>query len=94
MVKIHNLYRGNPITTNPFSITEEELNIEEERLPPYLCFPIWEKQLKVQFASRGQHVIANTIRDIIPLFFYESSIERLCFNSFYEFLLEKIPDIP
>jgi conjugation system TraG family ATPase len=83
----------NPITTNPFSITEEEYNIEKKDYLLTLVSLLW-KTAEGSVSQVEADVIANTISGYYSSFFSnESSIERLCFNSFYEFALEKIPDI-
>jgi conjugation system TraG family ATPase len=82
-----------PITTNPFSITEEEYNIEKKDYLLTLISLLW-KTVEGTVSQVEADVISNTISAYYSSFFSkESNIDRLCFNSFYEFALEKIPEI-
>jgi conjugation system TraG family ATPase len=83
----------NPITTNPFSITEEEYNIEKKDYLLTLVSLLW-KTAEGTVSQVEADVISNTISAYYSSFFSsESKIGRLCFNSFYDFALEKIPEI-
>ena len=82
-----------PITTNPFSITEAEYNIEKKDYLLTLISLLW-KTVEGTVSQVEADVISNTISAYYSSFFSkESNIDRLCFNSFYEFALEKIPEI-
>jgi conjugation system TraG family ATPase len=82
-----------PITTNPFSITEEEYNIEKKDYLLTLISLLW-KTAEGTVSQVEADVISSTISAYYSSFFSgESEIDRLCFNSFYEFALEKIPEI-
>ncbi len=82
-----------PITTNPFSITEEEYNIEKKDYLLTLISLLW-KTAEGTVSQVEADVISSTISAYYSSFFSgESKIDRLCFNSFYEFALEKIPEI-
>ena len=82
-----------PITTNPFSITEEEYNIEKKDYLLTLISLLW-KTAEGTVSQVEADVISSTISAYYSSFFsQESTIDRLCFNSFYEFALEKIPEI-
>jgi conjugation system TraG family ATPase len=82
-----------PITTNPFSITEEEYNIEKKDYLLTLISLLW-KTVEGTVSQVEADVISNTISAYYSSFFSkDSNIDRLCFNSFYEFALEIIPEI-
>ena len=82
-----------PITTNPFAITAEEYNIEKKDYLLTLVSLLW-KTAEGTVTQVEADVISNTISGYYSSFFSnESKIDRLCFNSFYEFALEKIPEI-
>lgn len=82
-----------PITTNPFAITEEEYNIEKKDYLLTLVSLLW-KTAEGQVSQVEADVISSTISAYYASFFSDDGqIERLCFNSFYEFALEKIPEI-
>lgn len=83
----------NPITTNPFSITEEEYNIEKKDYLLTLVSLLW-KTAEGTVSQVEADVISSTISAYYSSFFsQEGKIDRLCFNTFYEFALEKIPQI-
>ncbi|WP_339751155.1 TraG family conjugative transposon ATPase [Algoriphagus aquimarinus] len=82
-----------PITTNPFSISEEEYNIEKKDYLQTLVSLLW-KTAEGTVTQVEADVISNTISGYYSAFFSdESKIDRLCFNSFYEYALDKIPEI-
>ena len=82
-----------PITTNPFAITEEEYNIEKKDYLLTLVSLLW-KTAEGQVTQVEADVISSTISAYYASFFSDDGqIGRLCFNSFYEFALEKIPEI-
>lgn len=83
----------NPITTNPFAIKEEEYNIEKKDYLLTLVSLLW-KTSEGLVSQVEADVISNTISGYYSSFFSnDGKIARLCFNSFYDFALEKIPDI-
>ncbi|WP_245578749.1 TraG family conjugative transposon ATPase [Algoriphagus vanfongensis] len=82
-----------PITTNPFAISEEEYNIEKKDYLLTLVSLLW-KTAEGTVSQVEADVISNTISAYYSSYFSESGkINRLCFNSFYEFALDKIPEI-
>ncbi|WP_339867097.1 TraG family conjugative transposon ATPase [uncultured Algoriphagus sp.] len=82
-----------PITTNPFSISEEEYNIEKKDYLQTLVSLLW-KTAEGTVTQVEADVISNTISGYYSSFFSEESkIDRLCFDSFYEYALDKIPEI-
>jgi len=77
-----------PITMNPFQITEAEYNIEKK---DFLCTLIgltW-KGAEGSFTQVERDVVMNVISAYYLKFFAEKG--DLKFNTFYEFALEKIP---
>jgi len=85
-----------PITMNPFAISQEEYNIEKKDFLLTLVCLIW----------KGAEGVATQVeKDVISAVissYYAMAFERLpaggdafrlCFNSFYEFASEKIPQI-
>jgi conjugation system TraG family ATPase len=79
-----------PITMNPFQITEAEYNIEKK---DFLCTLIavdW-KGAEGTFSPVERDVVANVISAYYGNFFATGG--KLNFNTFYEFALEKIPEI-
>lgn len=79
-----------PITMNPFRITEAEYNIEKKDFLCTLIGVTW-KGAEGTFNPVERDVIANVISAYYSSFFAEGG--ELNFNSFYEFALEKIPQI-
>ncbi|RZM26791.1 MAG: TraG family conjugative transposon ATPase, partial [Pedobacter sp.] len=80
----------NPITMNPFRITEAEYNIEKK---DFLCTLIgltW-KGAEGTFNPVERDVIANVISAYYLKFFADNG--DLKFDTFYEFALVKIPEI-
>ena len=80
----------NPITMNPFRITEDEYNIEKKDFLCTLIGVAW-KGAEGSFSPVERDVIANVISAYYSKFFAENG--ELAFNTFYEFALEKIPEI-
>jgi conjugation system TraG family ATPase len=79
-----------PITMNPFRITEEEYNIEKKDFLATLIGVAWKGGEGV-FNPVERDVIANVLSAYFSKFFAESG--DLKFDTFYEFALEKIPEI-
>jgi len=79
-----------PITMNPFRITEEEYNIEKKDFLVTLIGVAW-KGPEGSFSPVERDVIANVISAYFTAAFSERS--ELNFNTFYEFALQKIPQI-
>jgi len=79
-----------PITMNPFRITEEEYNIEKKDFLCTLIGVAW-KGAEGSFSPVERDVIANVISSYYLKLFAEQG--ELNFNTFYEFALEKIPEI-
>jgi conjugation system TraG family ATPase len=82
-----------PITTNPFAISQEEYNIEKKEFLLTLISVLW-KSAEGSFSQVEADVISNTISSYYSSYFSgEGQIKRLCFNSFYHYALYKIPQI-
>ncbi|MFE2861670.1 TraG family conjugative transposon ATPase [Sphingobacterium multivorum] len=84
-----------PITMNPFAISEEEYNIEKKDFLITLICLLW-KGSEGTVATVERDVISNVISAYYAHYFdkaTENRIEKLDFNSFYEFAVRKIPDI-
>ncbi|MDB5086723.1 MAG: traG [Mucilaginibacter sp.] len=80
----------NPITMNPFRITEAEYNIEKKDFLCTLIGVTW-KGAEGTLSPVERDVIANVISAYYSTFFAKNG--DLSFNTFYEFALEKIPEI-
>jgi conjugation system TraG family ATPase len=80
----------NPITMNPFRITEAEYNIEKKDFLCTLIGVAW-KGADGTFSPVERDVVANVISAYYSKFFADGG--ELSFNTFYEFALEKIPEI-
>jgi conjugation system TraG family ATPase len=80
----------NPITMNPFRITEAEYNIEKKDFLCTLIGVTW-KGAEGTLSPVERDVIANVISAYYSKFFADNG--DLSFNTFYEFALEKIPEI-
>ncbi len=80
----------NPITMNPFRITEAEYNIEKKDFLCTLIGVTW-KGAEGTLSPVERDVIANVISAYYSQFFTENG--DLSFNTFYEFALGKIPEI-
>jgi conjugation system TraG family ATPase len=79
-----------PITMNPFQIDESEYNIEKKDFLCTLIGVAW-KGAEGTFSPVERDVIANVISAYYSKFFSEK--EELKFDTFYEFAIEKIPEI-
>lgn len=80
----------NPITMNPFRITEAEYNIEKKDFLCTLIGVTW-KGAEGTLSPVERDVIANVISAYYSQFFTENG--DLNFNTFYEFALTKVPEI-
>ncbi|GEM69398.1 hypothetical protein SMI01S_30040 [Sphingobacterium mizutaii NBRC 14946 = DSM 11724] len=84
-----------PITMNPFAISEEEYNIEKKDFLITLICLLW-KGSEGTVTTVERDVISNVISAYYAHHFdktIEDRVDRLDFNSFYEFATAKIPDI-
>ena len=84
-----------PITMNPFAISEEEYNIEKKDFLITLICLLW-KGAEGTVTTVERDVISNVISAYYAHYFdkaTENRIDKLDFNSFYEFAVRKIPDI-
>ncbi|MFD2865116.1 TraG family conjugative transposon ATPase [Mucilaginibacter antarcticus] len=79
-----------PITMNPFRITEAEYNIEKKDFLCTLIGVTW-KGSEGTLSQVERDVIANAISAYYSQFFTDNG--DLSFNTFYEFALGKIPEI-
>jgi conjugation system TraG family ATPase len=79
-----------PITMNPFRITEDEYNIEKKDFLCTLIGVAW-KGAEGAFNPVERDVIANVISSYFLKFFADKG--EMKFDTFYEFALEKIPEI-
>jgi conjugation system TraG family ATPase len=80
----------NPITMNPFRISEEEYNIEKKDFLVTLIGVAW-KGADGIFSPVERDVVANVLSSYFSKFFAENGV--LKFDTFYEFALLKIPEI-
>jgi conjugation system TraG family ATPase len=80
----------NPITMNPFRITEAEYNIEKKDFLCTLIGVTW-KGAEGILSPVERDVIANVISAYYSQFFTDNG--DLSFNTFYEFALTKVPEI-
>ncbi|MFD2742433.1 TraG family conjugative transposon ATPase [Sphingobacterium populi] len=83
-----------PITMNPFAIGEDEYNIEKKDFLVTLVCLLW-KGADGTVSPVERDVISNVISAYYADCFGEktNNIDKLDFNSFYEFALHKIPQI-
>lgn len=79
-----------PVTMNPFRITEAEYNIEKKDFLCTLIGVAW-KGAEGTFSPVERDVVANVISAYYSKFFAGNG--ELRFDTFYEFALEKIPEI-
>ena len=80
-----------PITMNPFRITRAEYNIEKVGFLKNLVMLIW-KGTKGTVTKTEDKLIEQTITEYYENHF-AGRIETLNFNTFYEFSVERIPQI-
>lgn len=80
-----------PITMNPFRITRAEYNIEKVGFLKNLVMLIW-KGTQGTVSKTEDKLIEQTITEYYDNHF-SGKIASLCFNTFYEFSVERIPQI-
>jgi conjugation system TraG family ATPase len=80
-----------PITMNPFRITRAEYNIEKVGFLRNLVMLIW-KGTAGEVSKTEDKLIEQVITEYYDNHF-AGRIDTLCFNSFYEFSVERIPQI-
>ncbi|SDF94671.1 Bacteroides conjugation system ATPase, TraG family [Pedobacter terrae] len=86
-----------PITMNPFAIAESEYNIEKKDFLCTLISLLW-KGSEGTVSTVERDVISNVISGYYSQYFdpdlnEKNKVAQLNFNSFYEFALERIPEI-
>ena len=81
-----------PITMNPFKITKEELNIEKVNFLKNLVLQIW-KGSQGQVTKTEDRLVAQAIEEYYTAHFQKGVPAELSFNTFYEFAVERIPEI-
>lgn len=81
-----------PITMNPFLVNETEYNIEKKDFLVTLIALLW-KGPDGFLSTVERDVIAQVISAYYQQFFGEKTIPELSFNSFYEFALDKLPEV-
>lgn len=81
-----------PITMNPFNIKREEWNIEKLGFLKNLVMLIW-KGSQGTVSKTEDRLIEQVINEYYDAFFTKRAIDRLCFNTFYEFSVRRIPEI-
>jgi len=85
-----------PITMNPFAIKEAEYNIEKKDFLCTLITLLW-KGADGEASSVERDVIASVISSYYANYFASGAkdlkIDRLDFNSFYDFAMVRIPEI-
>jgi len=81
-----------PITMNPFQVTEAEYNIEKKDFLVTLIALLWKGADSV-FSTVEHDVIAQVISAYYQCYFNADGISSLSFNTFYEFALQKVPEI-
>jgi len=81
-----------PITMNPFKITREELNIEKVNFLKNLILQIWKGSQGVVNKTEDR-LVGQTIEEYYQKFFDGGIRDGLSFNTFYEFAVERIPEI-
>jgi len=80
-----------PITMNPFRIKRSEYNIEKVGFLKNLIMLIW-KGTQGTVTKTEDKLIEQTITEYYDAFF-QNRIKNLCFNTFYEFSVKRIPEI-
>ncbi|MBS1533368.1 MAG: TraG family conjugative transposon ATPase [Bacteroidetes bacterium] len=80
-----------PITMNPFAISADEYNIEKKDFLVTLICLLW-RGTDGRVSQVERDVISHTISAYFVKKFAEEA-DDLSFNSFYEFALEKVPQI-
>lgn len=81
-----------PITMNPFLVSEAEYNLEKKDFLITLVALLWKGQDGL-LSSVERDVIAQTINAYYRHYYGENLTGQLSFNTFYDFCLQKIPEI-
>ena len=81
-----------PITMNPFAIKREELNIEKIGFLKNLIMLIW-KGTNGKITKTEDHLIEDVITEYYDEHFRTGRVKELSFNSFYEYSINRIPEI-
>lgn len=81
-----------PITMNPFKIAKEELNIEKVNFLKNLILQIWKGSQGIVTKTEDR-LVAQAIEEYYRNFFDGKIESGLSFNSFYEFAIDRIPEI-
>lgn len=82
----------NPITMNPFAITEVEYNIEKKDFLVTLISLLW-KGTEGNVSTVERDVISSVITSYYAGHFATGDPARLDFNSFYDFAIQRIPEL-
>ena len=80
-----------PITMNPFRIKREEYNIEKIGFLKNLIMLIW-KGTQGTVTKTEDKLIEQAITEYFAAHF-DGKIDNLCFNTFYEFSVKRLPEI-
>ena len=80
-----------PITMNPFRIKREEYNIEKVGFLKNLIMLIW-KGTQGTVTKTEDKLIEQAITEYFAAHF-DGKIDNLCFNTFYEFSVKRLPGI-
>src|SRR5574344_900337 len=80
-----------PITMNPFRIKREEYNIEKIGFLKNLIMLIW-KGTQGTVTKTEDKLIEQAITEYFEAHF-DGKIDNLCFNTFYEFSVKRLPEI-
>ncbi len=80
-----------PITMNPFRIKREEYNIEKVGFLKNLIMLIW-KGTQGTVTKTEDKLIEQAITEYYTEYF-DGRIDSLCFNTFYEFSVKRLPEI-
>ncbi len=81
-----------PITMNPFKITKEELNIEKVNFLKNLVLQVW-KGSEGRVSKTEDRLVAQSIEEYYAAYFQNSGVDDLSFNTYFEFAIERIPQI-
>ena len=81
-----------PITMNPFAINREELNIEKIGFLKNLVMLIW-KGTNGKITKTEDHLIEDVITEYYDAHFRLGKVKELSFNTFYEYITKRIPEI-
>lgn len=81
-----------PITMNPFNIKREEWNVEKLGFLKNLVLLIW-KGNQETVSKTEDRLIEQVICEYYDAYFNKKTVGRLCFNTFFEFSTENIPQI-